>query len=366
MKIILKITTRILTGLLILTLGMLLILWMKSSGTAVPIVDENGNPIPSSISIIEEVNIGGIEQSLIIRGVNTSQPILLYLHGGPGQPEFPFMRDEALKLEEEFVVVYWEQRGSAKSYSSNIPLSSMTLNQFIEDAAEVSQYLKQRFQQDKLFLMGHSWGSLLGILTAQKYPQHFHSFIGVGQVVSQFRAELLSFGWVKEQAVLKGDDATLQAMTDLGFPDSLASNQIWLDYLFEERKHVFNYGGGISRKPTNMWWDFGIKVLSMQEYTVIDKLNYLRGSFFSLGNMWRDLVETNLFMEIDSLHLPVHFIHGKYDYQTPYELTHRFYEQLPDSLKHFHTFENSAHYPFLDEPKRFNEVVREIKANWRE
>ena len=168
-----KITMLIISGILVIFLALALTLWIKSPGKAEPIMDISGKTLDSSISVIEKIMLGGQEQYLVIRGVNRVQPVMLFLHGGPGSPELPFMKNYNRDIENDFVMVYWEQRGAGKSYSKNIPVESLNLEQFILDTKELSEYLAKRFHQKKIYVMGHSWGSILGILTAYQYPELF-------------------------------------------------------------------------------------------------------------------------------------------------------------------------------------------------
>ena len=161
-----KIIIFIIGGVVLVVLGLALILWIKSPGIAEPITDASGKTIDGSISVVEKIMIGGQEQYFFIRGANSTKPVMLFLHGGPGSPEISFMKNYNKDIENDFIMVYWEQRGAGKSYSEDIPLESMNLEQLISDTREMSEYLAKRFNQEKIYLMGHSWGSLLGILTA--------------------------------------------------------------------------------------------------------------------------------------------------------------------------------------------------------
>jgi len=357
MKKILKVS---LLSLFIIVIATILIIWIMSPGKAIPFVDENGNKIENSISEIEKIQIGGIDQYLIIRGIDVTKPVLLFLHGGPGSPEFPMMKDDKLILEKEFVIVHWEQRGSGKSLSKDIPEASMNLEQFISDASEVSEHLKKRFNREKIFLMGHSWGSFLGILTVNKHPQHFYSYIGIGQVASQFRAEQISFDWVKREAKKRNDKDAIKELSNMFFPDSLADNNTWLEFLMKERKYVNKYRGGLSREEVNIWFDIGKLILTTKEYTISDKLKFMKGNFYSMERLWSNVIQTNLFTTIDSIKIPVHIIQGVHDYQTPYIVANEFYSNLKAPTKTLHTFDNSAHTPFLDEVEKFNSIIKEI------
>jgi pimeloyl-ACP methyl ester carboxylesterase len=126
-------------------------------------LDANGSELEGSISTIEKVEVGGIQQGLIIRGEDITKPVLLFLHGGPGTPEFAVLQESDLNLEKNFVVVYWDQRGAGLSYASDIPAATMNVDQLIEDTKELSEILKTRFDEEKLFLMGHSWGGDLSL-----------------------------------------------------------------------------------------------------------------------------------------------------------------------------------------------------------
>ena len=332
-------------------------LWMKSPGTTEPITDQEGNPVEGSIAEIEKVILGGQEQYIIIRGVDAAKPIMLFLHGGPGSPEVAFMKHYNRDIEKDFVMVYWEQRGAGKSYSKEIPPESMNLEQMISDTRELSEYLVNRFNREKIFLMGHSWGSLLGTLTAHKYPELYYAWFGIGQVGDQFIGEQISFRWAKDQAVERNDNRAVKALMKLNFPDSDASVNEWINYLMAERKYVNRYGGGTTREITGMWPLIKI-VLNSGIYTLGEKLNFMNASMFSLEHLWLDVINTNLFSEIDSMRVPVYIFHGTHDYTTPYSVAKEFYEQLKAPHKEFFSFENSAHSPIMEEPEKFNLILR--------
>ena len=344
-------------GLIALSLIGLLVLHLRSPGKAVPFVDENGEIISESISTIEKVNLGGIEQYLIIRGVDSSKPVLLFLHGGPGSPELGFVKKYNPKLEHDFVVVHWEQRGSGKSYNKKIPIESMNVGQLISDTKELSEYLIKRFNQSKIYIMGHSWGSYLGMKTIAKYPELYHCYFGVGQVADQYRSERISYEWVKEQAMVKGDNKDREKLNAIDFPKIDSSGKEWLAYLMNSRNFVDKFGGGLFREHNGIIDKFS-PVISAREYTLQDKINYALGSLFSIEHLWEEMITDNLFESIDSIKIPVYVFHGIYDYQTSYTVAKEFHEQLKAPKKQFFTFENSAHCPIFDDPERFNGTIR--------
>jgi pimeloyl-ACP methyl ester carboxylesterase len=334
----------------------LVLLWMKSPGVSKPIPESD-----TSISTIETVELGGLDQSVIIRGVDANKPVMLFLHGGPGSPEVAFVRYFNPDIEKDYVMVYWEQRGAGKSYSASIDPSTMNVEQLISDTRELSEYLIRRFNRDKIFVMGHSWGSFLGILTAYHYPELFHAYIGIGQVCDQFKGEQLSYDWTLNQAMERNDRKAITMLQKLNFPDTTAAIDEWIDYVMVERRYVNRYGGGTTRGITTMWPLVKI-VMNSEFYTLSEKMNFMKASMFSLKTMWLEVVNTNLFAAIDSMQVPVYIFHGQSDYTTPYPLAREFYDQLRAPQKAFFSFEHSAHSPILEEPEKFNSLLNEILA----
>lgn len=358
-KRIIKAGLYIIGGLITMGLGLFTLLWIKSPGKAEPLTNHHGSPWENSISVIEKVHLGGLDQYIIIRGADAAKPVMLFLHGGPGNPEFAFMKHFNPNIEKDFVMVYWEQRGAGKSYSKDIPVESMNIQQFIADTRELSEYLAKRFSQEKIYIMGHSWGSLLGILTAYEHPELFWSYFGIGQACYQFKGEQISYEWAKEQAYKHNDSKAIKNLEGLTFPDSLASNKEWIDYLMAERRYVNIYGGGTTRDITKMWPLVKI-VLKANEYTVGEKLNFMNGAMFSLEHLWNEVINANLLNDIDSMQIPVYLFHGKHDYTTPYSVAEEFFNQLKAPKKAFFTFEHSAHSPVFEEAEKFNAIVREF------
>lgn len=340
----------------------LVILYFKSPGEAEAIVDQKGAIIPKSISEIEKIRLGGIEQYIIIRGYDQSKPIMLFLHGGPGSPEAATIRKYNPDLEKMFVMVYWEQRGAGKSYSNSITAEEMKVEYFISDIKALSEHLIQRFDKKKIHLMGHSWGSFIGILAVHSHPELFYDYIGIGQVADQYRSEQLSLNWIKQQAVLRDDNAAQQDIAALQFPRKDSSAEEWIDYLLIQRSFVDKFGGGLHRENSTMWKRLK-PLINNKSYTVSDKVNFGKGVFFSLEHLWSDLVLTNLFEEIDSIAIPVYFFHGRHDNQTVYPVAYEFYEHVKTPKKEFFTFEDAAHSPIFDNSRLFNERVESVVAD---
>lgn len=346
---------------------LLLGLHIVSPGQTTALVKDNGNPYMNGISIIERKDIGGVEQSMIIRSKDVDKPVLLYLHGGPGSPEFPFIQHYKTDLEEYFTVCYWEQRGAGLSYAKDITAETMTLDQFIQDTKEVSIYLLDKFNKKKLYIMGHSWGTLLASHAINRYPELYHAYFGIGQVGNQLKSEKISYEFAMSEAKLRGDKKAIKKLKEIG-PPPYSSDEDWLQALSVERKYVGKYGGAI-REGSFMKIAL-TSMINCREYRLKNKLNYMKANNESLGYLWATILKANLTEDIPTQYIPVYIFQGRYDFQTSYDVARSYYEQLEAPVKEFYTFENSAHSPNYEEKERFEELVggilRELEEEHRE
>jgi pimeloyl-ACP methyl ester carboxylesterase len=338
-----------------LVLIFIVFLWIKSPGTTKPIKGKDGNTLPSSIAVIEKPLINGAAEALIIRGEDTANPVLLYVHGGPGSPEWPFFNVSGANLENMFTVCYWEQRGAGKSYDPTIPDSTFTLNQFVEDAATVTRYLIQKFHKQKIYLMGHSWGTVLGSYTVKKYPQYFYAYLGIGQVGEQIRAEQISYDFVLQSARDEKNEKAVSVLINIGRPP-YSSPEEWDKKMLEERRYVTRYGGAM--KNGNFYWMVVKAMVNCSEYTLKEKFNYLKASGHTLSLMFAAVMDAHLFNDIPEQTIPVYIFQGTHDYQTAYPIAKEYFDSLRAPLKKFYSFDNSAHSPNFEEPKKFEEILK--------
>jgi len=308
---------------------------------------------PNAVTDLKAIEIGGMDQWVMIRGEERSNPVLLWLHGGPGAAQMPVHWAFNRELEKEFVVVHWDQRGAGKSNHSGFSEETMTLDRFIEDVHEMTQYLKQRFDREKIFLLGHSWGTQLGVLTVQRYPDDYHTFISVAQVVHPQRMEEISYDWLKHQVDEHGSRRQKRKFNELGTPPYDEHDRY---VSFAKMKDSF--GGSMDIGMGQLAWiAFGAS-----EYTIRDYAKWLRGANRGSGPMWEETRDLDLFRLIPFLEVPVWFIVGSNDYNTPAVLVEEYYEfvQAPRG-KELIIMENTAHTPFMGDPVRFNREVNRIK-----
>ena len=315
--------------------------------------DARGAVKPASIASLERIRLGGIEQTILLRGHDRSLPLLLILHGGPGGTAMPLVHEFSSQLEEHFVVVNWDQRGAGKSYAPDIPESSMTVDQFVRDCRDLVSYLCERFQQRKIYLAGHSWGTQIGVLTVQRHPELFHAYIGIAQVVNVRRAESISLQFALEGARRAGDRMAEDRLVRLKPPGYDGSVK---DLLFQ-RECVARYGGTFSNQAVDK--ALFRKYFQSHEYSLGDLLKLKKGSHWSLSTMWEQGLDWDLLQQVPVLEVPAYFLHGRCDRVTPSELVQEYFDLLQAPRKALIWFEHSGHCPLFEEAGRFQRVLIE-------
>ena len=355
----------------------LLVVLINSPGKLPPLKNEQGNVIQGSISEKVWLEVGKIKQGMFIRGENPGNPVILYLHGGPGHPMMQFisclerMGEMAIneRLEKYFTVCYWEQRGAGMTYSKSMDPSTMTLEQMVEDMHEVTEYLKSRFGQDKIYLIGQSWGSYMGINAIQKYPEDYLAYVGVGQSVNFVESERLSYDYMINHAKEINDKNAIKTLGKYdpyteGFP-VMQKDGHELDYLIDRSKLVVKYGiGNMHKFPQGMTMNRAIlrSLFEFKGYTLSEKINWFIGADYSMVQLFPPLVDIDLNASATKFEVPVYIVQGIYDYQTSQFLAEKYLNVIEAPKKEFFMFENSAHSPNLEEPERFIEVFRKIAS----
>ncbi|MFX1443685.1 MAG: alpha/beta fold hydrolase [Promethearchaeota archaeon] len=320
------------------------------------IKDSSGNIKSNSVTSLEKVKIGGMDQWIIIRGHDKGNPILLFLHGGPGSTEGPFAYKFQRGLEEHFIVVNWDQRGAGKSYSRRIPKESMNIEQFILDTHELIQLLLNRFNKKKLFLIGHSWGSILGTLVVSRYPELIQAYVGIGQVVNILENEKLSYKYTIDQAKERGNKKALKQLIKLEpYPEKDINDT---KTLRKQRKWLMKFNGVMHNETS--WWPYIKIALGSPEYSLKDMIKFIRGLKFSMEIMWSQLFEIDFLKQISELKVPVYICMGRYDYNTPFELAENYFNQLKAPKKQFIWFEDSAHLLNTEEYEKFNNFLIDV------
>lgn len=330
-----------------------LLLGVVGCASTPPFADARGNTLPESIARLEPVEIGGMEQWLLIRGVDRANPVLLWLHGGPGAAHTPVARFGLKELEEHFVVVHWDQRGAGRSNARDFDESTMTVEQFVRDTLEVTAYLREVTGQDRIYLLGHSWGTELGLQVTRDHPEYFIAYIGVAQVVDRRLGEAIAY---RRIASVAGDSV----LDELG-PPPYTEHHRYVQFMRLINDHGGSYDVSFFR--------LAVEAIRAPEYRFPQYRNWLRGANRGSGPMWTQ-PEYALFdarRDVPRLEIPVYFINGAQDLNTPLEATRRYYEALDAPAgKELIVFDSAAHTPFFRDPHRFvRELVRIKRENCR-
>ncbi|WP_042220887.1 alpha/beta fold hydrolase [Oceanobacillus manasiensis] len=300
----------------------------------------------------EFIEINGLVQGMFIEGEDIANPLLLFLHGGPGYPGYPFIKNSHLKLEKYFTVCYWDQRGTGMSFHKGMTNKKLSSKQLVEDTASITTYLCERFNKEKVYLFGHSWGSFLGCLTAAKYPHLFHAYMGSGQIGSQADSEKETLQFLLQTAIDRGEKKAQQEISQITLDENYYNNTKYGKILF---KYLIKYGGGMKRDNYSNLKQMK-ELLFCKSYSLKERMNILRGSNYSYS-LYKELAKNDLTQIVPSMEIPVYIFQGKHDYQTSYQQAKRFFDNVQSPKKKFFTFENSSHSPFIEEVDKFCSIV---------
>lgn len=285
-----------------------------------PIVDKQGNPIPGSIATLEKVNLNGSEQWISIRGEDTGKPILLHLGmGGPGGGGFA-TRSLFEPLEKDFVVVAWDEPGTGKSYNA-VPISTLTPQCFVEDAHALTLYLRERFHQDKIYVYGVSWTSILGVWLVQQYPDLYYAYIGNGQMVNTTENDILGYELAIDYLAGKGELQSVEELRRNGPPPYTGEGMLgkYVAYL-----DVLNEYMGSLRYTVVV----PIIPFLAPEYGYVDKINHTRGLMESFEVVYPQLADLDFTTQAPKLEVPVYLFAGREDVNAMSSIVERYYNTL--------------------------------------
>lgn len=296
------------------------------------------------------VPIDGIKQWISIRGNDLRNPILLVLHGGPGSPEMPAAWTFQQPWEDYFTVVEWSQRGTDKTYEANTPAQmapGMNVAGMTDDAAALVSYLRERFHKRKIFLMGHSWGTVLGVTLAQRHPDWFYAYIGVGQVVNVRRGERVGYEFALHEAETHHNAEAIRQLNTLApYP----GKTLTIDEIGVRSKWEMYYGG-LAYGRRDFGWDAQTWTLS-PDYSDRDLEAIGAGSLYSLKYLLGPLLSAN-FDNVTDFGCPVIEFVGAHDYTTPSSLVVDWFKRLRAPSKRLVVFADSGHMSFEEQPGRF-------------
>lgn len=280
----------------------------------------------------------------MIRGKDKDNPVIIFVHGGPGCSEIPYADRYQDLLENNFTVINYDQRASGKSYHFFEDYSNLSADLLVKDLLAMTDYISERLGKEKIILIGHSYGTYIGMQAAYKAPEKYEAYIGIGQMSDTVESEIDSLNYTINQAQNNGntDDVLyLQGLTE----------EIKNGDTFTPRNYVNKYGGG-SRLIENPDGN-NIGMLFSSEYNLLDVIRYNYGVSYSQNNLVKEVLNKPLPTLVTELKIPCYFIMGKYDYMTSSNAAKKYFDIIEADKKEFIPFEKSAHYPEFEEKEKF-------------
>jgi pimeloyl-ACP methyl ester carboxylesterase len=252
---------------------------------------------------------------------------------------------------------WWDQRGAALSYGAHIPPETMTIEQFVQDTIAVTDYLRRRFEQERIYLLGHSWGSFIGLQAAARSPDRYEAYLGMAQVVHQLESEKLAYDYMLAAYKERGDAGMVRKLE--ATPVTMSGGTP-AAYLKVRDAAMHQLGIGTTHDMTSVITGVFLESWRFRGYTLREKLNLWRGRAFSRRfGLWDELIRVDLRETCPSLQVPVHFFEGRYDYTCVTALARDYFEQLQAPAKGFHVFDHSAHSPLMEEPKKAHLILQQ-------
>lgn len=321
------------------------------------------NKITTINGIDEEftAEINGINQYFYARGENKENPIILFIHGGPGSPITPMIYTYQKGLENDYTVVNWDQRNAGKTYFLNKGnadkiTASLSIDQSVSDIFEVVTMLKDKYDKE-VIIMGHSWGSTIGTIFVNKYPEMVKAYVGIGQNISINDGEKL----IAEETlkVIDGKDKKEYL--------NIIDNKDTITFGSEEfNNENFAKHRGISGKylMPGVIKDSSIAkiVLLSPYYSLGDITWFLKNNLELQRKLLDELGSMDLREENNDFKVPMIFISGDKDWVTPYPIVEEYYNLINAPYKKMIFIEDAGHSPMMDNPKAFcNEVINVLK-----
>jgi pimeloyl-ACP methyl ester carboxylesterase len=322
-----------------------------SPGTPRPVVDKDGAMVPGSLSEKVFIEIRGTKQGAFIRSRSAELPVLLYLHGG--MPDYFLTARYPTGLEDLFTVVWWEQRGSGLSHAAAGPSEPVTIDLLVRDAIAMADHLRRRFGQDRIYLMGHSGGTFLGLQVVQRAPELFHAYIGVAQISDQLESEQRAYDYMVHRFRETGETKWVNRLEATSVAHGTPP-----EYLRIRDAAMHRLGVGTMHRMRSIVTGLFVPSLLFREYTMGEKWHLWAAKARSGASLvWEEMISTDLRETVPEVQVPVYFLHGVHDYTCSYELARGYAAELRAPTKGFYTFTSSAHSPIFEEPARVRRII---------
>ena len=317
---------------------------------------------PGAVAMDElsEIQVNGTKQWILVRATDRTKPVILFVHGGPGYPLMWYSRGFDDAFLDDFVVVHWDQRRSGKSYSKDVPVESCTLDQIVADGLEVTEQLKRKLDVEKVILVGHSWGTMVAANMAKRSPDDFTGLVMVGTCADWLKGETNRYNALLALAKTNDDTDAIKNLRDLGPPPHLTSAELLR--FGESIAHLQGFSG-TSRKLTME--QVGEAMQKNTEYTEEEIAMALQGLDELLDAHSPFLNRYVLRDEVRELKVPIHFVQGEHDLNTPTDLAKEYFESLVAPCgKFWHQFDGCAHLNMYEDTKQFLAILRKVSGEY--
>jgi proline iminopeptidase len=340
------ITRRVLTGVVAVSLLALTVGLLRPASTAA-IRDADGNVVAGSVAELRRVDVNGHDLGLMIRGHSVDNPVLLFLAGGPGGSEYGAMRRHLPELEEHFTVATLDQRGAGTSYPELDPTDTVTLDGAVDDTIEVTEYLRNRFDTDQIYVAGQSWGTTLGVLAVQERPELYRAFIGTGQMVSQLATDRIFYEDTLEWAEASGRDGLADELRDIGPPpyDEMLGYETALSY----EQQVYPYDRSQNSEGAGQMSEN----LLVPEYTLLDQLHVLPAFMDTFAALYPQLQDIDFRETATEFEVPMFFVQGTHEAGGRAEVFDEWYPMIDAPIVDLVEFDTSGHRPLWEQPDEF-------------
>lgn len=341
------VTALVIVGLLALTLAI-----VRPERTD-PILASDGNPLAGSVAELTRVEVGDRDLAMMIRGDSVDKPVLLFLAGGPGGTEMGAMRRHGQALERDFVVATFDQRGAGKSYDNLDPTSTLTLDGAVSDTIEVTNYLRERFGQDKIYVVGQSWGTILGVLAVQQHPELYRAYIGTGQIVDPSETDRIFYDDTLAWARRTNKTGLVDKMTASGPPPYTDM----LDYepVLTNGNEVYPYDHSRNSEGAG---GFGENIFD-EEYSLMEQLHNFAAFLDVFTVLYPQLQNIDFRTDAAQLEVPVYLVQGRYEAPGRVQPAEEWFQMLDAPEKQLIVLETSGHRPLFEQPEAFHQEMTE-------
>lgn len=301
-----------------------------------------------AVSELRNIHINGTKHAFLIRGKSRKNPVILFVHGGPGCSEIPYVAKYQKELEKYFTIVHYDQRGSGKSFHWKEDYSDITVSLLIEDLKCIINYICKELDKDKIILAGHSFGTEIALRTAAVFPDKIAAYVGIGQMAYTALSEKEGLRFCLEGAKKAHRQKDYDAL--MGIKEQIDAGKGAVP-----RTYIRRYGGGARLINDNR--DYLSSLITRPEYSIPDAIRFVKG--LSVAQKLYGTAEGETAEAVRQLSVPCYFLQGKYDYMTSTRIAKQYFEELTAPEKEFVLFEKSAHFPQFEEEEKYTEWMRE-------